>query len=97
MSKILNIILRRKTPYGIRKKYDKLREKIDRGKDVTRRMTLLHHMDQIEPMIIALEEGTTPDFQVKKMMKYLDEKLKNVGRMIKDEKSTNPMIKNTNP
>ncbi len=90
---LADIILRRKSVYKLRKVYDRLREKMDKEPDMNVRLTVLQSLDKIETHIIQLEEGITPDFQKRRLMKYVDESLKKVKRMVKDRSYVESMIK----
>ena len=41
---------------GLRKKYDRAREKADKLKEKEKKMRILRLLDQLEPTLIALEE-----------------------------------------
>ncbi len=82
---MLNFILRRKSIYSLRKGYDRLREKSDKETDMNRKMMLLRSLDQIEPTLVALEEQILSDFERRRMIKYTDETLHRVKKMLKDK------------
>jgi len=44
------------TVYGLRKRYDRMRERADREDDTGRRMQALKILDQAEPTLVLLEE-----------------------------------------
>lgn len=49
-------MLRGRSIYGLRKSYDRAREKADRTKDAAKRMQALRLLDRVEPTLVMLEE-----------------------------------------
>ena len=90
---IVDFFFFRNTPYRLRRKYDRLRERADKEKIINKRITILQFLDNIESYLMGIEEGFTPDFQKKKMMKYIGQNLNKAEKMLKDKEYLAPMIK----
>jgi len=89
---IVDIILGRKSVYRLRKSYDSLREKADRVKPIEKRIAILHFLDQLEPTLISMEEQMLPDFERRRMSRYVNDSLKKAQKMLKSEEYFQPMI-----
>ena len=89
---IVDIILGRKSVYRLRKTYDRLREKADRTKPIEKRIAILHFLDQLEPTLISLEEQMLPNFERRRMSRYVNDSLKKAQKMLKSEEYFTPMI-----
>ncbi|MBI3190463.1 hypothetical protein HYZ41_02045 [archaeon] len=92
---VVDFFFFRNTPYRLRKKYDRLRERADRENNINKRLTVLQFLDNIESYLKGIEEGFTPDFQKRKMMKYIGQNLKKAEKMLKDKEYLAPMIRPT--
>ena len=70
---------------GLRKKYDRLREKADKIKNRQFKGQLLKYLDQLEPTIIALEEQEQPRFERRRMIRYVKDGIESVGDMLAEK------------
>ncbi len=70
---------------GIRKKYDRVREKADKLKDKEKKMRLLRLLDQFEPTLIALEEQELPKFEKKKRTAYVKDGIEQAEKILKEK------------
>ncbi len=89
---VLDIIFNRKSVYGLRKEYDKIREKADREPDMNRRLEILRLLDSIEPTLVSLEEHIMSGFEKKRMIRYIGQNLKKAKHMLKDKDYFRPLI-----
>jgi hypothetical protein len=89
---LVDIVLRRKSVYALRKAYDRLREKADKEPDMNRKMMLLHSLDQIEPTLVALEEQMLSGFERRRMIKYVNESLGKTKKILKDKEYFSDMM-----
>ena len=96
--RIIDILLRRSRAYRLRRKYDKLREKADRDKNIDKRIAVLRMMDQIEPTIVLMEEGQVASRRERKRMAYnVLQGLKKVELILKDEEYYMSMMQRGTP
>ncbi len=82
---VLGIFSRNPVP-GLRKKYDRLRERADKIKDRNIMLRLLRMLDQLEPTLIALEEQEQPKFERRRMASYVRDGLEQVQDTLKEKK-----------
>ncbi len=71
---------------GLRKKYDRAREKADKLKDRNRKLQILRMLDQLEPTLIALEEQEQPKFERRRMVSYIRDGIAQIQDMLKEKK-----------
>jgi len=83
---IVDVILRRKTVVGLRKRYDKLREKVDRFPVIEKRIELLRLLDRIEPYITSLEEHHMSRFEKRKIIEIVHIDLEKMKALLEKEK-----------
>lgn len=79
-------LFRGRTPLKLRKKYDRLREKIDRIGNINERLAVLRLMDQIEPSIVSVEEHHMSNFERKQTMAYVESNLRKIKFMLNESK-----------
>ena len=92
---LISFILRRPTPYKLRKDYDKLREKADKIHNIEERLGVLRALDQIEPSIISVEEHHMSHFEKKKTIDYAESILRKVKFMMGESKRAQKEKKDT--
>ena len=83
---LVDLLLRRPTAYGLRKHYDRLRERTDRLGNIEKRIEILRMLDQIEPSIISLEEHHMSRFEKKKIADYIETNMRKVKFMLDESK-----------
>ncbi len=83
---VVDFILRRPTPYRLRKEYDRLREKADKIRKIEERLRVLRSLDQIEPSVISLEEHHMSSFERKQTAGYVASGLRKIKFMLKESK-----------
>ncbi|MBI4170487.1 MAG: hypothetical protein HY514_02245 [Candidatus Aenigmarchaeota archaeon] len=71
---------------GLRKKYDRAREKADKLKDRNRKLQILRMLDQLEPTLIALEEQDQPKFERRRMASYVRDGIGHVQDILSEKK-----------
>ena len=81
---LIDIILNRKNVYKLRKEYDRIREKADKEPDMNKRFAVLHLLDSIEPTLVVLEEQILSNLERKRMINYVDQRLKKARTMLKE-------------
>lgn len=91
---IIDIILRRSRAYRLRKKYDKMREKADKIKNIDERIEILRMLDQIEPSIITLEEHNISHFEKKRTVQYVESSLRKIKFLMSENKKGKNSKKN---
>jgi len=72
---------------GLRKKYDRAREKADKLKEKEKKMRILRLLDQLEPTLIALEEQELPKFEKKKRTAYVKEGVEQAEKILKEKEA----------
>ena len=83
---MLDFVLRRRTPYKLRRDYDKLREKADKIRDINRRVQMLQMLDRIEPSVVSIEEHHMSNFEKKHTMDYIGTSLRKVKFLLNESK-----------
>jgi hypothetical protein len=73
----------RREVYNIRKKYDKIREGIDKKENSHEKIALLRMLDQIEPNIATLEEQKLPGAERRRLRLYINSSLSKINNEIK--------------
>ncbi|MBI4153763.1 hypothetical protein HY501_00345 [Candidatus Woesearchaeota archaeon] len=84
-------IFRRKSVYSLRKRYDRLREKADREKNMTKRIEVLQLLDQTEPSLVVLEEQIVSSFERRRMGMLIHRNLQKVDSILKDKEYSRPL------
>jgi len=82
---VLGIFSRNPVP-GLRKKYDRLRERAGKIKDRNVKLRFLRMLDQLEPTLIALEEQEQPKFERRRMVSYVRDGLEQMRDALKEKK-----------
>ena len=85
---IIDVVLRRKTVYGLRRRYDRMREKTDRFPVIEKRIELLRLLDRVEPYITSLEEHHMSRFEKKKIIEIVHRDLEKMRLLLEKEKKT---------
>lgn len=83
---LVDFVLRRPTPYKLRKGYDRLRERADKIRRIEERLQVLRSLDQIEPSIVSLEEHHMSNFERKRIMGYVASNLRKIKFMLEESK-----------
>jgi hypothetical protein len=79
-------LFKRRNVYGLRKQYDKQRERIDKLNDIKKRIAFLQMLDQLEPQLISLEEHMMPNFEKKRLYDFIESGLRKAKFLIEEEK-----------
>jgi len=72
----------RNDAYVIRRRYDRLREAVDKMRDKNKKIYLLRALDQMEPTLLMIEEQPVSLMEKRRMIRYLNTGIGNIGDML---------------
>ncbi|MCX6815782.1 MAG: hypothetical protein NT120_02940, partial [Candidatus Aenigmarchaeota archaeon] len=55
-----------------------------------KRFTILHFLDRIEPTLVSIEEQMLPEYELRRLRKYIYIQLKKAEKMMKEMKYYTP-------
>ncbi|MBI2971752.1 MAG: hypothetical protein HYY37_05025 [Candidatus Aenigmarchaeota archaeon] len=73
----------RRKIYGLRKRYDWIRERADRQHNRERRLAALKLLDQIEPTLVLLEEQQISGYERNRMIIYVKSGVEQAKELMK--------------
>ncbi|MDI6721296.1 MAG: hypothetical protein QMD85_02820 [Candidatus Aenigmarchaeota archaeon] len=82
---VLFLFSKRRNVFKLRKRYDRIREKANKLRDVQKRNAVFSVLDQIEPNLNILEEQNVSRFERSRMMKYVAAGLKKADEIRKSK------------
>ncbi len=75
----------RRKIYGLRKKYNRLRERADRQGNKEKRLAILKLLDQIEPTLVLLEEQQITGYERNRMIGYVNSGIEQAKNVLKKD------------
>lgn len=80
--------------YALRKRYDRMRERVDKLRNAEKRLYALKILDQIEPTLVMLEEQRVSRFERSRMIRYVNNGVKQARASIKGRvQQQQPVVK----